>query len=53
MKTIRWGILGAAKFARDHMARAIHEAEGARFHALATSDPAKAAGFRAFAPGVK
>ncbi len=50
MKPVNWGILGAAKFARDHMARAIHEAEGARFQALATSDPAKAEPFRAFAP---
>jgi len=50
MKPVNWGVLGAAKFARDHMARAIHEAEGARLHALATSDPAKAEGFRAFCP---
>ncbi len=48
MKTVNWGILGASTFARDHMARAIHEATGARLHALATSDPAKAEGFRAF-----
>ncbi len=48
--TIRWGILGAAKFAQDHMAPAIHAARGAELVALATSDPAKAAGFLAFAP---
>lgn len=53
MKAVNWGVLGAAKFAREHMARAIHEAEGARFHALATSDPAKAEAFRAFAPDLK
>lgn len=53
MKTVNWGILGAAKFAREHMARAIHEAEGARLLALATSDPAKAEGFRAFCPDLK
>ena len=53
MKPVNWGVLGAAKFARDHMARAIHEAEGARFFALATSDAAKAEPFRAFAPDVK
>lgn len=53
MKTVNWGVLGAAKFARDHMARAIHEAEGARFYALATSDAAKAAPFQAFAPDLK
>lgn len=49
-RAVNWGVLGAAKFARDHMARAIHEAEGARLFALATSDPTKAEGFRAFAP---
>jgi len=53
MKAMNWGVLGAAKFAREHMARAIHEAEGARFHALATSDVAKAEAFRAFCPDLK
>lgn len=53
MKTVNWGVLGAAKFAREHMARAIHEAEGARLFALATSDPVKAEGFRAFCPDLK
>lgn len=53
MKTVNWGILGAAKFARDHMARAIHEAEDARLYALATSDPVNAKGFRAFCPDLK
>lgn len=52
MKPVRWGILGAAKFAREHMAPAIHAAEGAELAALATSDPAKAAGFSAFCPGL-
>lgn len=51
-KPIRWGILGAANFARHHMGPAIHAAEGAELAALATSDPAKAAGFQAFAPGL-
>ena len=50
MKTVNWGVLGASKFALDHMARAIHEADGARLFALATSDPAKAERFRAFCP---
>lgn len=53
MKTIRWGVLGAAKFAREHMAPAIHAAEGAELAALATSDPAKAEGFRAFCPALR
>ena len=52
-KTVRWGILGASKFAQDFMARAIHAAEGAELVALATSDPRKAAGFLAFCPGLR
>ncbi|MCU0828104.1 MAG: Gfo/Idh/MocA family oxidoreductase [Tabrizicola sp.] len=52
MTPVRWGVLGAAKFAREHMAPAIHAAEGAELAALATSDPAKAEGFRAFCPGL-
>lgn len=50
---VRWGILGAARFAREQMAPAIHAARGARLEALATSDPAKAEGFRAFAPDLR
>ena len=53
MKAVRWGVLGAAKFAREHMAPAIHAASGAELYALATSDPAKAAGFQAFCPGLQ
>ena len=53
MKTIRWGVLGAAKFAREHMAPAIHAAEGAELAALATSDPSKAEGFKSFCPSLK
>ena len=50
---IRWGILGAAKFAREHMGPAIHRAEGATLAALATSSPGKAAAFHAFAPDLR
>ena len=50
---MRWGILGAAKFAREHMGPAIHAAKGAELVALATSDAAKAAPFLAFAPGLR
>lgn len=50
---IRWGVLGAAKFAREHMAPAIHLARGAELAAIATSDPARAAGFQAFAPRIR
>jgi predicted dehydrogenase len=52
MQPVRWGVLGAAHFALEHMAPAIHAAEGAEFAALATSTPAKAAGFQAFCPGL-
>jgi predicted dehydrogenase len=50
---IRWGVLGAANFARQHMAPAIHAAQGATLAALATSSPHKAAGFQAFAPDLR
>lgn len=50
MKTVNWGVLGASKFACDHMARAIHEASGARLLSLATRDADKAQGFRDFCP---
>ncbi len=53
MSAVKWGILGAAKFAREHMAPAIHAAHGAELYALATAWPDKAEGFRAFAPGIK
>ncbi|MCA1777033.1 MAG: Gfo/Idh/MocA family oxidoreductase, partial [Loktanella sp.] len=49
---MRWGVLGAANFAKQHMAPAIHAAKGAELYALATSSPEKAAGFQAFAPGL-
>lgn len=50
---IRWGILGAAKFAQEQMGPAIHAARGAELVALATSSPEKAAGFTAFCPGLR
>lgn len=49
---LRWGILGASKFAANHMGPAIHAAQGNRLVALATSAPAKAAPFEAFCPGL-
>ncbi|NCO87774.1 MAG: Gfo/Idh/MocA family oxidoreductase [Rhodobacterales bacterium] len=52
-QAVRWGILGAANFAREQMAPAIHAARGADLVALATSDPAKAAGFQAFQPRLR
>ena len=50
---VRWGILGASKFAREQMAPAIHMAEGAVLAGLATSDVRKAAPFQALAPGLR
>lgn len=50
---MKWGILGAAKFARQHMAPAIHAAKGAELVALATSSAQKAEPFTAFAPGLR
>lgn len=52
-KPIRWGVLGAANFAREQMAPAIHAAKGAELYALATSSAEKAEGFAAFAPNLK
>ncbi|WP_333713625.1 Gfo/Idh/MocA family protein [Yoonia sp.] len=53
MTSLRWGILGASKFARTHMGPAIHAAHGAELAAVATSDPVKAQGFQAFAPALR
>ncbi|HEX9856996.1 MAG TPA: Gfo/Idh/MocA family oxidoreductase [Paracoccaceae bacterium] len=52
-RPVRWGILGAAKFAREFMGPAIHEAAGAELVALATSDVERSAPFAAFAPGLR
>ncbi|WP_226778978.1 Gfo/Idh/MocA family protein [Oceaniglobus trochenteri] len=52
-ETIRWGILGAANFALNHMAPAIHASRGASLAGLATSSADKAAGFLAFAPDLQ
>ncbi len=47
---VRWGVLGASKFAREHMARAIHAADGAELAAIATSSIERAAPFQSFCP---
>ncbi len=52
-KPVQWGILGAAKFARQFMGPAIHAAAGARLAALATSDSVKAEPFQDFCPDLK
>ncbi len=49
----RWGILGAADFARNHMGPAIHAAEGNALVALATSSADKAEPFVQIAPGLE
>jgi len=52
MSVVRWGVLGASRFARENMAPAIHAAKGADFVALATSSADKAVGFQAYAPNI-
>lgn len=51
--TIRWGVLGAGKFATQQMGPAIHAATSAQLVALGTSSPQKAAPFEGFAPGIR
>lgn len=53
MAAVKWGVLGAAKFAREHMAPAIHAAKGAELYALATHATEKAAPFVEMCPGLK
>jgi predicted dehydrogenase len=50
---VRWAILGAGKFAREHMGPAIHAATGAQLVALGTSLRDKAAPFEGFAPELR
>ncbi|MGI9390596.1 MAG: Gfo/Idh/MocA family protein [Boseongicola sp.] len=50
---VRWGILGGARFAREHMGPAIHAAQGATLAGLATSSAEKAAPFQSFAPDLR
>lgn len=49
---MKWGILGAAKIAREHVAPAIHRAFGHELAALATGTAEKAAPFLGLAPGL-
>lgn len=50
---VRWGILGAAKFAQEHMAPAIHMARRGKLAGLATSSAAKALPFQARVPDLE
>jgi predicted dehydrogenase len=52
-ETVRWGILGAAKFAREHMGPALHLARRGSLAALATSNADKAAPFTSMVPGLR
>ncbi|MFV0359951.1 Gfo/Idh/MocA family protein [Tropicimonas sp.] len=52
-QVIRWGILGASNFARNHMGPAIHAARGAQLAALATGSPHKAEAFTDAFPGIR
>ena len=52
MEPVNIGVMGASSFALSQTARAIHEARGARFAALATSSAAKAEPFKSFAPDI-
>ena len=51
-KTVRWGVLGASRFALQHMAPAIHMAAGGYLHGLATRQ-SSAAEFDAINPQIK
>lgn len=53
MRALNWGIIGAARFAADHMAPAIHAARHNRLAALATPHPDKAAPFLALNPDLR
>ncbi len=53
MAGLRWGILGAARFAAEHMGPALHAAAGGALTALATRAPSKADPFRAIAPDLR
>ena len=48
MKQVRWGIIGASKFALEHMGAAIHLAKGADLYAVASRDLNKVAAFKNF-----
>ena len=48
MKQVRWGIIGASKFALEHMGPAIHLAKGADLYAVASRDLNKVAPFKNF-----
>lgn len=52
-RIVRWGILGAANFAKQHMAPAMQLARNTELVALGTSDDAKAEPFKKLAAGIR
>ena len=52
-KVMRWGVLGASKFARTQMVPAMMLAQNTQFCALATSESKKATPFQAIEPDLK
>ena len=52
-KTVRWGILSAAKIAREWVCPAIHMSDAGRVAAIASRTPGKAEAMGAVYPGVK
>ena len=53
MTQIRWGILGASKFAREQMGPAINSANGAVLSAVASRTFGSVAPFQEFATGCR
>ena len=53
MAKVNWGILGAAKFAREHMAPAIQAARGARLYAVASNGRQPPEDFAPYQPDLK
>lgn len=53
MTSIRWGILGAANFAAEHMGPALHAAAGGSLKALASKSTDKHGRFRDIAPDLR
>ncbi len=51
--TVRWGVLGASRFARNQMAPAIHGAAGGSLHALASRHPSAAEDFKQINPELR
>ena len=53
MEYIRWGVLGASKFALEHLTPAIQLAKNNRFRALASGSKEKAAAFVQLEPEIE